>query len=93
MRSGPKVPTCQGPRHGRESRGARVTGGGVVGTPPPSVQPGFPPQPEGSAGNPDRGILKSARNHHAAQFRWPGANYDRDCALGREQPFLADGNG
>ena len=70
-----------GRRHGRESRGARVIGGGVVGTAPPTRAAGV------SGTTADSGELLEVA------FRWQDANYGRDSALGRELLFLIADNG
>src|SRR6202451_4757603 len=84
-----------GRRHGRESRGARVIGGGVVGTAPPTRAAGV------SGTTADSGELLDVAvrlDYMVSQiteeeFRWQDANYDRDSALGRELLFLIADNG
>lgn len=84
-----------GRRHGRESRGARVIGGGVVGTAPPTRAAGV------SGTTADLGELLDVAvrlDYMVSQiteeeFRWQDANYDRDSALGRELLFLIADNG
>jgi hypothetical protein len=84
-----------GRRHGRESRGARVIGGGVVGTAPPTRASGV----SGTAAVSGELLDVALRLDYMVsqitpeEFRWQDANYDRDSALGRELLFLIADNG
>ena len=67
-----------------------MSGGGVVGTPPPTRVSGVPGAAEVSGELLDVAVRLDYMVSQITpeEFRWQDANYDRDSALGRELLFL-----